>query len=132
MACDSKTHAVARVKCVGANRILTGPGPAAGGFAVLEPLPEAMWGTSATFKLSLRRLSVLAATELEAVLEKESAKLPAKLVMMTKALGSGVLEIDAGRKLPECSLEVRSERRPCMQMPAVRTRKAVARPVVWF
>jgi hypothetical protein len=105
--CESKTHPVGYVRCVGVNRANADPGPAAGGFAVLKPLPEAMWGMSTTLKLSLRRLSVPSQAELEAVLEKEEAKLPAKLVMATKAMERKVIEIDAGRKLQECMLEVR-------------------------
>ena len=107
VACASKTHPVARVHCVAVSRLMTAAGPAAGGFALLHPLPEAMWGPDAVFKLSLRRVTVPTEAEAAAALEKEASKLPARLAMVTKALAGGVLELDAGRKVPECSLEVR-------------------------
>lgn len=85
---------------------MTAPGPAAGGFALLTPLPEATWGAAATLKLPLRRLGVPSEGELAAAMERELAKLPARLEVVTKALGAAVVQIDAGRKLPEMTLEV--------------------------
>ena len=105
--CDSKTHAVARVRCVGVNRAMSGPGSAAGGFAILTPLPEATWGAAATVKLPLRRLSVPSDAELAAALDRELAKLPARLSVVSKAASLAVVQIDAGRKLPEMTIEVR-------------------------
>lgn len=104
--CDCKTHAVGRVQCVGVNRLMTSEGPAAGGFAILTPLPVAMWGTRAAFKLSLRKLSIPSEAELEAAVGKEESKLPAKLSMVTKGMDRKVIDIDAGRRLAECTLEV--------------------------
>jgi hypothetical protein len=101
--CDTKTHSVAEVVCVGVNRILTGTGSAAGGFSILKPLPEVMWGSDARLKLPLRRVSLPEEGQWEAHLSKECAKLPHRLecARLHKSV-----RLDAGRKFPECSLEV--------------------------
>ena len=51
---------------------MTAAGPAAGGFALLHPLPEAMWGPDAVFKLSLRRVTVPTEAEAAAAQEEQA------------------------------------------------------------
>lgn len=103
--CESKQYPVARVICVGVNRILSCRGPAAGGFAVLNPLPEVMWGLDSMFKLPLRKVSLPTAEAEEVALQKEVAKLPQRLELATKHIPKRLL-LDSGRKMQECTLEV--------------------------
>lgn len=103
--CESKQFPIARVMCVGVNRILLGRGPAAGGFAVLNPLPEVMWGPDTVFKLPLRKVALPTPEDEKAALQKEESKLPQRLEMATKHLPKRLL-LDSGRKMQECTLEV--------------------------
>eukprot|EP00892_Ulva_mutabilis_P012666 jgi/Ulvmu1/9772/UM056_0012.1 len=103
--CESKQYPIARVICVGVNRILSGRGTAAGGFAVLKPLPEVMWGSESVFKLPLRKVALPESEENEeTALLKEQSKLPHRLEMATKHMPKRLF-LDSGRKLQECSLE---------------------------
>jgi hypothetical protein len=102
--CEKGVYSVAEVHYVGVNGAMDGPGHAAGGFAILSPLPPMMWGPDTVFKLSLRRVKLPDNDELNAALHKEHAKLPARLEML-RNIGS-VVKLDAGRKLQECTLEV--------------------------
>ena len=90
---------------MGVNRIVDGPGPGAGGFAILKPLPAEMWGTQ-TIKLSLRRIQVPSEDSVAALLEKEQAKLPAKLVITTKHMNRRRHIFDAGHRLSGYNMEV--------------------------
>jgi hypothetical protein len=104
--CESKVHSVACVCYIGVHRIMTEPGPAASGFAILTPLPVEMWGPSTVVKLSLRRICEPSDTELATALEREHAKMPACLAVVQKGMDRSVMHIDAGHRLQEMSFEV--------------------------
>lgn len=104
--CESKQYPIAKVICVGVSRILNGRGAAAGGFAVLRPLPEVMWGSESVFKLPLRKVAGPASgEEQESLLRREEAKLPQRLEMATKHMPKRLC-LDSGRRMQECVLEV--------------------------
>lgn len=103
--CEKQSYTVAEVHCVGVSSVHHSSAQAAGGFAVLSPLPEVMWSPESLFKLSLRRITLPSTEVLTAALKKEHSKFPSRLEMLRNNVGKSV-KLDAGRKLPECTLEV--------------------------
>lgn len=90
---------------MGVSRVHESSVQAAGGFAILSPMPAVMWSPDTLFKLSLRRISLPSPEALTAALHKEQAKLPRRLEVLRKDPGKAV-QLDAGRKLGELTLEV--------------------------
>ena len=107
MLCEKQNYTVAEVHCVGVSRVHETSTQAAGGFAILSPMPAVMWSPDTLFKLSLRRISLPSPEALTAALQKEQAKLPRRLEVLRKDPGK-VVQLDAGRKLGELTLEVPS------------------------
>lgn len=103
--CEKQTYTVAEVHCVGVSGVRGSETQAAGGFALLAPLPAVLWCPDTLYKVSLRRLSLPTPEALTAALKKEHAKLPSRLEMLRNTVGKTV-KLDAGRKLPEYTLEV--------------------------
>jgi hypothetical protein len=104
--CEKQNFTVAEVQCVGVSGEHHGSTHAAGGFAILTPLPPVMWSADAFFKVSLRRISLASAEELTVALKKETSKLPSRMELLRKDVIPKVVKLDAGRKLPEYTLEV--------------------------
>lgn len=104
--CEKQSYTVAEVHCVGVVGVrVDAETQAAGGFAVLAPLPAVMWSADSLFRVSLRRVTVPTPEALTAALQKEHSKLPSRLEMLRNTAGKSV-RLDAGRKLPEYTLEV--------------------------
>jgi hypothetical protein len=55
---EGKSCTGAHIDCVGVNKHGQEAGPSSGGFAIILPMPEIMWGTQAHIKVSLKRVRV--------------------------------------------------------------------------